>query len=873
MRHNKLCVWAFIAMLVLSANAGRSCAEAKPAELPQKAEAILKANCHRCHGQEGAVEGGLNYILDRDKLVSRKKVLPGHAEQSPLFKRIAAGKMPPPGEHPRPSAADVLVLKQWIDAGAASTRPASKRPLVTEADVQELILADLDRRDRRARRFTRYFSLAPLANAGAGDDELATYRRALGKLLNGLSWHPRITLPTALDASGLLLRIDLRDYQWDANLWNRLLADYPYGVVLDSAAARAVLVSTATRMPCVRADWFVANASRAPLYYDLLQLPTNAAELERQLRVDVAQDVLQERTARAGFNGSGISKNNRILERHDAQTGVYWRTYDFDAVPQNLLERDTLLPDRRNIFAYPLGPGFGDAGFQHAAGEIIFSLPNGLHGYMLVNANNVRQEKGPTTIVSDPKRPDRAVEAGISCMACHARGINFKDDQIRAHAAKNRKAFSRKDADAIRALYIPVEKMRSLMEEDAERFRKAVEKTGNRVEGAEVVMSMTLRYEADVDLPSLAAELGLKPESLAERAAASENLARNLGALKVAGGTVARQVIVQAFADLLRELRLGTPFQAGAVGQILPDNTGEVDPLEAQSFPANAAAVSPDGRLAAFASADKTVRLWDVESNREVRRCIGHTASLWCVAFSPDGKRLLSGGKDATLRLWDTATGREVRKFEGHDDLVSCLAFAPDGKRALSGGFDGEVHLWDLERGNLLDDFHFGAAVKHVQGVAFAPDGQRVLVCADRSLFVLDADSGKVLHELRGHTQSVVCAVFSRDGKSILSAGDDATLRLWEADSGKLVRSFTGHESGVRFVVLRDDGRYALSGGSDASLRLWDVSSGKEIKSFRKHAQPLVAAAFVDNGRATLSVSRDGVVHLWSIAKLISRSK
>ncbi len=873
MRHNKLCVWAFIAMLVLSANAGRSCAEAKPAELPQKAEAILKANCHRCHGQEGAVEGGLNYILDRDKLVSRKKVLPGHAEQSPLFKRIAAGKMPPPGEHPRPSAADVLVLKQWIDAGAASTRPASKRPLVTEADVQELILADLDRRDRRARRFTRYFSLAPLANAGAGDDELATYRRALGKLLNGLSWHPRITLPTALDASGLLLRIDLRDYQWDANLWNRLLADYPYGVVLDSAAARAVLVSTATRMPCVRADWFVANASRAPLYYDLLQLPTNAAELERQLRVDVAQDVLQERTARAGFNGSGISKNNRILERHDAQTGVYWRTYDFDAVPQNLLERDTLLPDRRNIFAYPLGPGFGDAGFQHAAGEIIFSLPNGLHGYMLVNANNVRQEKGPTTIVSDPKRPDRAVEAGISCMACHARGINFKDDQIRAHAAKNRKAFSRKDADAIRALYIPVEKMRSLMEEDAERFRKAVEKTGNRVEGAEVVMSMTLRYEADVDLPSLAAELGLKPESLAERAAASENLARNLGALKVAGGTVARQVIVQAFADLLRELRLGTPFQAGAVGQILPDNTGEVDPLEAQSFPANAAAVSPDGRLAAFASADKTVRLWDVESNREVRRCIGHTASLWCVAFSPDGKRLLSGGKDATLRLWDTATGREVRKFEGHDDLVSCLAFAPDGKRALSGGFDGEVHLWDLERGNLLDDFHFGAAVKHVHGVAFAPDGQRVLVCADRSLFVLDADSGKVLHELRGHTQSVVCAVFSRDGKSILSAGDDATLRLWEADSGKLVRSFTGHESGVRFVVLRDDGRYALSGGSDASLRLWDVSSGKEIKSFRKHAQPLVAAAFVDNGRATLSVSRDGVVHLWSIAKLISRSK
>jgi serine/threonine-protein kinase len=85
---------------------------------------------------------------------------------------------------------------------------------------------------------------------------------------------------------------------------------------------------------------------------------------------------------------SGISRNNRLLERHDAVHGAYWRTYDFDAVPQNLVERQNLLPDRRNLFAYPLGPGIGENLFQHAGGEIIFNLPNGLHGYMLINANN-----------------------------------------------------------------------------------------------------------------------------------------------------------------------------------------------------------------------------------------------------------------------------------------------------------------------------------------------------------------------------------------------------------------------------------------------------------------------------------------------------
>jgi hypothetical protein len=344
-------------------NAGRLAAGTEPADLAEKARASLRANCHRCHGREGAVEGGMNYVLDRDKLIARKKVFPGQAEQSRLFKRMAAGEMPPPGEQPRPSPADLVIIKQWIDAGAPSALPAVQRSMITEAEVQDRILADLEKREKRSRRFTRYFSLAPLANAGAGEDELATYRQALSKLLNSLSWHPRITRPQPIDPAGLVLRIDLRDFLWDANLWNRLVAEYPFGILLDSAAARAVLVATATRMPCVRVDWFLANASRAPLYYDLLQIPTNAGELERQLRVDVALNIQQERVARCGFNGSGISKNNRVLERHDAQNGAYWRTYDFEAVPQNLIERDLLLPNRRNLFAYPLGPGLGEVSF------------------------------------------------------------------------------------------------------------------------------------------------------------------------------------------------------------------------------------------------------------------------------------------------------------------------------------------------------------------------------------------------------------------------------------------------------------------------------------------------------------------------------
>jgi WD40 repeat protein/mono/diheme cytochrome c family protein len=856
--------FAYAALAALLAATAATAADPPP-QLAAKAREVLKANCYRCHGQDGAVEGGFNYVLDRDKLVAGKKVVPGKPDESPLLRKVVGGKMPPPDESPRPSAADVALLKQWVEAGAPGAAPAPARAFVTEDDVASLLLADLDKLDRRARRFARYFSIVDLYNAGLTEDELQTYRNALAKLVNSLSWHPRVTLPQAIDPNRLILRIDLRDFLWDANLWNRVLAEYPYGILPDSAEAKACLVATATKLPCVRADWFVATASRPPLYHDLLQLPTNLAELEAQLRVNAAVDIQQERVARAGFNGSGIAKNNRVLERHDAVHGAYWRTYDFEAVPQNLVERGNLLPDRRNLFAYPLGPGSTDNLFQHAGGEVIFNLPNGLQGYMIVNANNQRLDKAATALVSDAKRPDKAVENGVSCMSCHYRGINPKDDQVRDHVDKNPKAFSKSDAELIRALYVPAKKMRALMDEDAERFRKALEKTGNKVSAFEPVMTLTLRYEGDVDLPAAAAELGLRPEELRRRVGGTEQGARNLGALKVPGGTVSRQVFVQSFAEAVRDFRLGTPFDPNTVAQSLPDNTGEIDPLEAQSSAANAIAFSPDGRFALFASADKTVRLYDTDAGRDLRRFIGHTASVWCVAFSPDGKRALSGSADATVRLWDVETGREIKRLAGHEALVTTVAFSPDGRKALSGGYDHTVILWDLETGRPVRTWEGQA--RYVNHVAFAPDGRRALVAAEKGLRLWELETGKEVGRFEGHTASVIAATFSADGRRVLSCGDDRTVRLWDAATRRELKALSGHVSYVKDVAFSPDGKQVLSAGADGSVRLWDIDSGKELRKFTKHAAPVIAAVFAPGGTATLSGSRDAAVKVWNLAK------
>jgi tetratricopeptide (TPR) repeat protein len=284
------------------------------------------------------------------------------------------------------------------------------------------------------------------------------------------------------------------------------------------------------------------------------------------------------------------------VERHEAGATVYWRSYDFAGNT-----------GQQNLFAHPLGPG-DDSGFVHDGGEIIFSLPNGLQAYLLVDAQGRRIDKGPTAIVSDPRRPDRAVENGISCMSCHARGIIEKNDQVRAHVLRSPKAFSPSVVETVQALYPAAEKMTALMRADARRFQEAVAKTGAPLSATEPVHALAIRFESELDLPLAAAEAGVTPAELLKALDRYPSLAKSLGPLRVEGGTVQRTVFVDSFPELVDALAVANhvPSRSVVCDRLIRrgDRLLESNATAALEAFAKALELEPDNALAHAGSGD-----------------------------------------------------------------------------------------------------------------------------------------------------------------------------------------------------------------------------------------------------------------------------
>ena len=515
--------------------------------LAQETYLIFEQSCFDCHGPHGAFTEQL-VIESASQLIDTGAVVQGKPIESELYRRLLEkdpAKRMPLGQ-PQLSPAVILTIGNWIQAGAPSWDVHRDVNFITMDAMLDTIKAHVQSLPRFDRASARYFTLTHLYNAGESSETLRAYQIALSKLVNSLSWGSEIIQPQPIDERKTIFYIDLRRYEWDVrnDAWTQIEQEYPYNIEFDSetqAGLSKKLTDLRQEMECevpfVHVDWFLATASLPPLYHDILDLPETDDELERDLGIDVARNLQSApgvRVWRAGLNDSGVSKNNRVVERHKSQHGAYWKSYDFAG---NV--------GVRNIFDHPLT-------FRHDGGEIVFNLPNGLQAYYISDASGNRIDEAPTRIVSNPDERDGIVRNGISCIGCHTEGMKTFEDEVRAVITKAPDGPAK--VQALR-LYVEKEVMDEKVSEDTDRYRQALVATGSVFGGIEPVYRFYKAFEGPVDAAHAAAAVGLETEALLEQIRKKASLQRlGLRTLESESGNVKRDAWTSNFAEVVSAL-------------------------------------------------------------------------------------------------------------------------------------------------------------------------------------------------------------------------------------------------------------------------------------------------------------------------------
>ncbi|MBW4574594.1 MAG: FHA domain-containing protein [Aphanothece sp. CMT-3BRIN-NPC111] len=256
---------------------------------------------------------------------------------------------------------------------------------------------------------------------------------------------------------------------------------------------------------------------------------------------------------------------------------------------------------------------------------------------------------------------------------------------------------------------------------------------------------------------------------------------------------------------------------------------------------------------------------------RCIRTLKGHVASVRSVAISPDSQTIASGSDDNTIKLWHLTSGSLIRSltwqsgvFQFHREATwfTSVAISPDGQTLASGCLDKSLKVWNWNSGQLIRNIKGHS--DSVNAIAISRNGQTLVSGSrDNTIKVWNLTTGQLISTLRGHANSVLAVAISPDGKTIASGSRDNTIKLWNLFDGKLLRTFTGHLDQVRAVAFSADGRTLTSGSNDKTIQLLHLGSGTILRTLNGHSDFVTSVAISPNGSTLISGSCDKTIKLW----------
>jgi WD40 repeat protein/DNA-binding SARP family transcriptional activator/energy-coupling factor transporter ATP-binding protein EcfA2 len=328
---------------------------------------------------------------------------------------------------------------------------------------------------------------------------------------------------------------------------------------------------------------------------------------------------------------------------------------------------------------------------------------------------------------------------------------------------------------------------------------------------------------------------------------------------------------------------------------------------------------APDGRYLVTPTESGTAEIWKIKTHRLVKTLTGHSGQVTAVAYSPDGKLVATGGTDGTARIWDVRSGKQLLVLRGHDATVDAVDFTPSSRRLVTASEDGTVRIWNITPEGSRDWLTLAADPGGVAGVAYSPDGRRLLTtgacdgktkvwnaqsgslisstatppemdCPDQvtgqhnpsaveatshadnviaqarangTVLLLDSRSGRLLLTLPGGHQGVQAIAFDQSGKRLATGNWDGTTIVWDATSGRPLQTFTGHNGIVESVAFSPDGTMLATAGEDTTAKLWDIRTGKRLLTLTGHTFALTDVVFSPDGTRLATSSGDGTVRVY----------
>jgi serine/threonine protein kinase len=285
-------------------------------------------------------------------------------------------------------------------------------------------------------------------------------------------------------------------------------------------------------------------------------------------------------------------------------------------------------------------------------------------------------------------------------------------------------------------------------------------------------------------------------------------------------------------------------------------------------------AFTPSGRHVLSASEDKSVRVSETASGKEVQHFEGHQGFVYALAVDPKGVWALSVESNANHNVdgnwrvcqWEIDTAKLLHSFSGTGKAMTSLAVSPDGRKAIFGNYGGTVVVFDVENWKELRRFQTDLGLWSVR---FSPDERGVLTAGGHQhrghLCTWNLETGKEDRRYEGPFQGGWEGIYSRDGKQIFFADNDGhVLRVLDAATAMEIGRMR-HESNVTSVALTPDGKRAVSGGYDKCVRVWDIEKRAQTFCFEGHSLGVQSVAVSPDGKLVASGSHDRTVRLWRL--------